>query len=487
MISGKLTEAGYEVMQAASGSDALTMVEKNPPFDLITLDLEMDDLDGFAVCQMIRTLEDETKAETPVVFLTGKDTLENREKGMKIGAADFLIKSKAMDLIHKKVNQILNPSHSLAGLRAMVVEDSRSSRLVIKGALQEHSVLVTDVCDAEAAVQNLMSGQTIDLIITDQNLPGMSGTRLTEIIRTDLGMADIPVIMISAAMQNPGVLEFFDAGGTDCLHQPFIKEELMARLRVHLEDQQKKKQLRDTIAKLEAMDKAKDDYLAACSHDLKSPLSSIIGFTELVIEESSDDQTKEDLTRVLASGRVLAELIDNILEINRIQSEFKSMDLQPIRLGDIAKKSVELNQGLADRKGVQLEIKGIGVPHEATVNGNELGLTRVVNNLISNALKFTPKGGTVRVVLELQIDSNRLLVEDTGIGMDTATRRRLFRRFTKASRTGTSGEAGTGLGLSIARDIIDNHKGTITVESEVNKGSRFIVELPLAGALPAAG
>ena len=475
-ISSRLREHGYAIVEAASGREALNIIRSSAPFDLITLDLEMDDLDGFDVCRLLRALEDKLKAETPVVFLPGNDTLENRKKGLAIGAADFLVKSRVMEEIHHKVSRILFPDQALDGLRALVVDDSRVYRFIIRSALQEHSVRVLEAIDGTTALAALQHDEPYDLVITDQNMPGdLDGTGLTREIRKLPGMADVPVILVSSNINDSGILEFFAAGGTDSLRKPFIKEELLARLKIHLQDKLRRRQVGEYMSRLEEMVKAKDRVLSACSHDLKSPLTSINGFVRLALKDNQDSRMAHLLSRIEEAGLMLGKVVDDILESSRQLDDGRSKEMNPLDLRETVQRAVEMNHGVARVKQITLDQSCPAEP--VMVEGNELALTRVLNNLLSNALKFTPRDGHIRIRLTTGAGQVRMTVEDDGVGLDEETRHHLFERFSRASRKGIEGEDGTGLGLSISSDIITLHGGTITVDNP-ERGTRFVVDLP---------
>lgn len=246
-------------------------------------------------------------------------------------------------------------------------------------------------------------------------------------------------------------------------------------------------QLRGAIEELRSASQAKTDFLANVSHELRTPLTAILGFSEVLIRGDDgplNPRQYEDMTTVLSSGRRLLDLIDDLIDISRIEGNRLELDTQPLDLGPLLSGVVEELRALAGAKGIGLTFTQ--VPDSMTVVADRVRLQEVFLNLVSNAVKFTQPGGTVRVVagIEPPADTSsspmvRIDVIDTGIGVPEEERERIFEKF---HRIAGPEYPGTGLGLSIARELVVRHGGTLTLESTVGLGSRFSVLFPLAAA-----
>ena len=478
LMKKALEKSGYEVHLAASGKEALNLVEMQRCFDLITLDLVMEGMDGYETCLQIRSLADDKKAETPIIFITGNDTMEVRQKGFSMGAADFLSKDNLLAGLSHAVDKILRPDRVME-LRVLVVDDSAVVRKVMVNAMKEVFSVVDQAEDGQAAFEMIEKDVSYyDFIILDQDMPRMTGSQLTQKVRKELGLKEVPMVLVTGTQDRTKILEFFNNGGTDCLMKPYIKEELHARVRAHIDKAALHAALNTHISDLKKLNEQKNDYLAACSHDLKTPLNAIIGFTQLAYDEIEDDLVKKDLDRVVEAAGILHALIGNITDLYRVQSEGEEISYDSLNINSIVDDCVGLNKSLAQRKGVTLDFKPL--PVLTNVRGNELALKRVLNNLISNALKFTEKGGSIEVKLKPCLDSVEVAVKDTGVGMSEQVRQKLFQKFSEASKDGTSGEKGVGLGLMITQQIVEQHGGEITVESEPGVGSSFSFSLQFA-------
>ena len=475
-----LQEAGYVIHLAHSGEEALEVLKKEAAFDLVTLDVHMDGLDGYETCQKIRESDDPLISEVSIIFVTSTDTVEGRNKGFLAGASEFLSKSSLRGMIVQTVDRLIRPER-LMEMKALVVVGDKVERGLLVRNLKEIFRTVEGVEDGTTALMKIKTDSSIELVVSGFDLPQLSGIKLLEATRKNLGLRELPFILLIALEERQQTLEFFKNGGTDCVVRPFMKEELHARVRTHIERVFLMREQQANILKLRKLSEEKNAIIAACSHDLKTPLNSILGFTELLKEEIAEPQILNDLSSIESAGHLLQGLVQNILDMYREQSIKSEMKLSLVDLDKEARECIDINSSLALRKGIDLRYKTEGdLPK---INGDPLALKRVVNNLISNALKFTKKGGSVTVLLKSKDDGIQVSVSDTGIGMSEEIKKELFKKFSKGSRAGTSGEPGTGLGLMIAKQIVEFHLGEIEVESKVNEGSTFSFFLPQACSL----
>jgi len=236
----------------------------------------------------------------------------------------------------------------------------------------------------------------------------------------------------------------------------------------------------------EKANEAKSVFLSNMSHDLRTPLNGILGFAAIGLEKQSAEEKQQCLQKIRMSGDLLLGLVNDTLELSRIESGKMKLDLEDFESGEIIRPILVSVQQLADAKGVHF-IADIGYCSEQRIHGDRLKLQKIVLNLLSNAVKFTPAGGTVRYSVQ-PIDppsggmTCRIIVADTGIGMSPEYLLHLYEPFSQERRPETAGIQGTGLGLSIVKRMVDLMKGTIAVQSEIGRGTRFTVELPIAEA-----
>lgn len=493
LVRHELGDERFELREAANGLEALATIRGGWCPDLVTLDLEMPGLGGFATCERLGGPEFQTYfhghdgGHVPVVFLTASDTLADRRRGFDLGAVDFVSKPFEPGVLRALVERILCPGDRLRGLQVLIVEDSATIRRIVRQALRDEGVDVIEAGDGLEAFDILCSRMSaIDLVLTDIEMPVMGGTELCRRIRRELGLAHLPVVFLTGA--DPALrLEAFRVGGTDCLTKPFIKEELMARLLAHIERVQLTARLRSTIGELRTTIRQQRDMAACLSHDMRAPLAGIMGFADALLQSGprAGDE-RENLELIKGSGEMLFGLVEDILALSKQQSGRAELELRPLDLVALLGRSVAMLQPVAARKAQRLffENRATG---PVTVRGDAESLVRVCNNLLSNATKFTPQSGTIRVALEPPADGRvALTVTDTGIGIPADKIGLLFDRFSGLSRQGTAGESSTGLGMSIVKSFVEAHGGHIGVTSREGAGTQFRVTLPCVAATPAA-
>ncbi len=237
--------------------------------------------------------------------------------------------------------------------------------------------------------------------------------------------------------------------------------------------------LRD-VTHYKKLDALKSDFVATVSHDLRTPLDLMRGYaTMLSMVGSLTDKQREFLGKILSSIDSMAHLVDNLLDLGRIEAGV-GLKLEAVEAAAVIQDVVAAYRAQAVNKQIALEVDiadGM-VPIEADATL----LRQAVSNLLDNALKFTQPGGRVRVRASQEGGRQRVSVEDTGIGIATADQARLFEKFHRSAGEGPARERGSGLGLAIVKSIVDQHRGTVSVESRLGSGSRFTLELPLRQA-----
>jgi signal transduction histidine kinase/ActR/RegA family two-component response regulator len=258
---------------------------------------------------------------------------------------------------------------------------------------------------------------------------------------------------------------------------------LMASVYYLMTIRRAKKKLEINNGKLERANDAKSVFLSNVSHDLRTPLNGILGFTEIGLQKKTADEKQQCLQKISLSGHLLLDLVNDTLELSRIESGKMKLDLEDVDCRKVAVSVLVSAQQMAEEKGVSFIIHTDDFP-DGIIRVDQLKLEKIILNLLSNAIKFTPKGGTVSYAVEA-IDppdngmTRRLIIEDTGIGMSDEFMEHLYEPFSQERRADSAGVQGTGLGLSIVKNMVDMMGGTITVNSRINKGTRFVVELPI--------
>ncbi len=240
------------------------------------------------------------------------------------------------------------------------------------------------------------------------------------------------------------------------------------------------------ISERRRMEQLKDEFVSTVSHELRTPLTSIAGSLGLLasgVAGALPEKAARLIQIAQANSQRLVRLINDILDVEKIESGKLMLELVPLDLRDIANRSVDGVQGFADERGVSLTLSE-GDP--VSVRGDADRLIQVVTNLLSNALKFSPSGGVVHVTVDSATRIARLSVVDHGPGIPEAFRARIFSKFAQADGSDTRAKGGTGLGLAIAREIAERHGGRLWFESAEGHGATFHLDLPLADAAQAS-
>jgi len=235
------------------------------------------------------------------------------------------------------------------------------------------------------------------------------------------------------------------------------------------------------ISDLEKLNSAKEKFISIISHDLKSPFTSIVGFSELILTDSSleKDEIVEYVSHIKDASMHTVDLLNGLLDLTKLQTG--RIEIQPriINANYITNKTIEILSGLAYQKGLSLTMD---VDKSLYINADENLIFQVFNNLVANSIKFTPKGGNIHIEAR-ELPGKQcieFMVKDTGVGIEKEDIDKLFVVDKKFTTLGTDGERGTGLGLSLVKEIVVKHNGNIFVESELNKGSKFIFTLPIS-------
>jgi PAS domain S-box-containing protein len=237
--------------------------------------------------------------------------------------------------------------------------------------------------------------------------------------------------------------------------------------------------LREAKLHAEEANRTKSQFLANMSHELRTPLNAVLGYTELLrdgLYGPLPDKAYGVLERVQANGRHLLALINDVLDLSKIEAGELSISCEPFSVPGLVRTAIAAMEPLAKIKALELRVS---LPEELpTGHGDERRLTQVLLNLIGNAIKFT-EAGWIEVTARVLDGWLQISVADTGVGISLEDQSQIFDAFQQGSNAVTSGRGGTGLGLAISKRIVEMHHGSISVHSEIGRGSAFVIELPL--------
>jgi signal transduction histidine kinase len=397
---------------------------------------------------------------------------------------------------------MIDPTTHTADLppRILIVDDERRNAELLKIMLvPEGYTLLTATSGQEAL--GLLAEQKPDLILLDVMMPGMDGYQVVGKIKENPATRNIPVIMLTALDDRNARMVGLNAGAEDFLTKPVDRAELCVRVRNLLRLKMYGDKLRVAHAALavaleEASDarlmaehanNAKTQFLRAMSHELRTPLNAISGYTEILemgIRGVVNPAQVKDLGRIKRASAYLLRLINDVLTIARLEGA------RPLHLISIA-----VNPVLSEVEGLCiLQAKANALELTVTECGQEIFATadaerfqQILLNLVTNAIKFTPKGGSISVTCDDDMGVVRVRVRDTGVGVRLLDIERVFEPFVQVDRhLTTDTQQGVGLGLSISRELARAMRGDLTLESAEGVGSTFTLTLPIASDISAA-
>lgn len=378
--------------------------------------------------------------------------------------------------------------------RLLVVDDQPINIQTLNQMFQaEHEMFMA--MSGQQALDFCRNHALPDLILLDVVMPGMDGLEVCRRLKGDPATARIPVVFVTSRGEIEAESAGLALGAVDYLIKPInpmlarqrihnllererLRKEVEAQ-RDHLEDMVQARTAALSIAKeaAEAANRAKTIFLANMSHELRTPLNGIMGFTALVKRRQTDPKLLDQLGKVEKASEHLLSIINDILDISRIEAERLMLDRIPFRPADVLEKVTHLILPQAAAKGLELVVEPAPALAGMTLLGDPLRLEQVLLNLLSNAVKFTATG-TVAIGVGISHDTAdaamlRFEVRDTGIGISAADQKRIFRPFEQVDSSMTRNYGGTGLGLPISRRLVQLMDGDIRVNSTPGQGSTF--------------
>ena len=363
--------------------------------------------------------------------------------------------------------------------QTVLIVDDNPENLGVLGDIVAGNGYIPGFASNGATALATVKNKHPDLILLDIMMPDMDGFEVCQQLKQDATLADIPIIFLTAKTEKEDVIAGLKLGAVDYVTKPFNPEELLTRVNTHLKLQAAKEELREALVEKEKALATKDKLFSIIGHDLGNIFNGLQGLAELLVsgkETQFNVKTREDSLQILMQeARNGYDLLTNLLNWSRSQTGRLQTNPTTIFLRYLMVRNVEIQHEKAYRKGIDL-VTDVDEKLSAFADVNMLDT--VLRNLISNAIKFTQESGTVRIIAE-QIEDNlvEISVSDTGVGIKSEDIDKLFQ--VNIIRTaGTSGEKGNGLGLVLCQELVEQCGGTIGVESEVGKGSRFYVRLP---------
>jgi signal transduction histidine kinase len=364
-------------------------------------------------------------------------------------------------------------------LKILTVDDELNMLSGIKRILKNYSPKLTDIDEIiEFEVDTASSGEEAlnklsenrpDILLLDYKMPGLSGMDVLHKIDNNDG--NMVVIMITAFASLQTAVSAIKSGAFDFIAKPFTPDELKSII----DKATQSLILSRHVKKLEEEKRQiRFQFISVLGHELKAPLSAVEGYLYMLSDKSLGnelDAYDEVISRCLIRTEGMRKLILDILEMTKIESGTRQRHIETLNLNDMINQSLDLVSVDADQK--QIKVVN-GCPNDLVITGDKMDFEIVLNNLLSNAVKYNRQGGEVRISVIRDNEKLRLEVADTGIGLTDEECTKLFGEFVRIKNEKTKTIQGSGLGLSTVKKISKLYDGDVHVESEPDKGSKFI-------------
>ena len=362
--------------------------------------------------------------------------------------------------------------------KILIVDDVVSNVLLLKILLSNEKYQVVTANCGNMCIEQAKNEKP-DLILLDVMMPDISGFDAAQILKKNPETAHIPIIFLTALNNPSDLVHGFQVGASDFLTKPFNKEELVVRVFHQIKLVAAQRIIEKQNAELRATISNRDKMYSVIAHDLRSPMASIRMVLNLVAASTSPETVGQELCDLLDKANKESEdvhdLLDNLLKWTKSQTGRLNVVLQDLDLNDIIPGVVDIFEMIAQTKNIKLNYQGSDQPVVVTADNDML--KTVVRNFMSNAIKFSPEGGSVEIMLHTEGDYAKVSVCDHGVGIAPE---RLASIFKKGETTyGTGGEEGSGLGLQLCLDFARKIGGDCMVESTLGEGSTFSVLVPL--------
>lgn len=350
----------------------------------------------------------------------------------------------------------------------LIVDDVIDNLRILGTILQKEKYQVIAATNGQEALD--MAKEYIpDLILLDIMMPGMDGYQVADILKKDPETREIPIIFLTAKTEESDIIKGFESGGVDYIKKPFNFKELVSRVRTHLELKNTKEQLVNII-------NHKNKMFSIIAHDLRGPISTFRDGIKLILDNTIDEEDREPfLNELFSSAGNTYELLENLLFWSRAQMNELKIKPERFNISNVVSKTIQVLKSISNGKTITIHENLI----HAFVYADKDMVTTSIRNILSNAIKFTPKEGNVFVDITIQGESFiKITIRDTGIGMSKNIQSKLFSEKETVTTKGTNKEKGSGLGLKLCKEFVEKNGGTISVESTKGHGSTFSITIP---------
>ena len=508
LLSLLLKPEGYIVHTALNGGLALQSVAENPP-DLLLLDVLMPKIDGFEVCRRLKANPD--TADIPIIFMTSLSDTDRKVEGFRVGGVDYIIKP------FQSQEVLVRVKNHLALRKAQ--QRLNTQNLQLRQEVAEHKETVRQLAQLQKAIETTEVGVTISdrkgrIIYTNPADAVMHGFTPEELIGQPSNILGTPEALVDDSWRAVADVEAYSNWKRETLNRRrngeifpvelisnpiYDEEDNLTGFVTVCRDITESKQVREELEQAkthaeiargaaeearkmaDSSNQAKSAFLANMSHELRTPLNAILGFSQVLAHgRNLTDEQQESLKTINQSGEHLLTLINQILDLSKIEAGYIVLNEEALDLYRLLEDVMDMFRLTAEKKGLQLKLER----SESLLQyvwADETKFRQILLNLLSNAVKFSAEGQVVLSVesrLKGHLAHLQVSVRDTGTGIPHDEIVHLFEAFRQTS-SGKHSREGTGLGLAICQKFLDAMGGEIHVESEIGKGSVFIASVAL--------
>lgn len=463
-----LKRFNYKILVAQDGYGALELLDEQLP-DVILLDIIMPGMNGYDLCKKLKERED-TK-DIPVIFISALSETLDKIEGFNVGGVDYITKPFQSEEVQARVSAHLT---------------IRKQKLNIAEKENQYKTLFESISDPTFIVEkesgNILDANTAFLSLYEYTSEEIANLNILDISnepekRQKALQDEENYIPLRYHIKKHGCVfpvEITSNGlrfnGKDVLI--VTARDISLRLEAEAKLQKYTKELKE-------INSSKDKFFSIIAHDLKSPFTGFLGYSDFIahnLDELTNDEIRAMGEKMYDAAKNIFNLIENLLHWSRLQIGRMEYHPKEVSVSDITDQVISLSETVANEKNISIE-NSIHTP--GIVFADENMIHAILRNLISNALKFTPRNGRVELTSEQTDHLFYVSVRDTGVGMNSDQLQNLFKLDKQVSTEGTEKEQGTGLGLILCKEFIEKNGGKLSVQSVLNQGSSFTFSIPL--------
>ena len=359
--------------------------------------------------------------------------------------------------------------------KVLIVDDVQLNLDLMKDILSEQGYMIATAKNGKSAIAKAKAHK-FDLILLDIVLPDIDGFEVCQHLKSNPQTQDIPIIFLTAKKEKDSIIKGFQLGAVDYIPKPFSKEELLARVNLHLTLRKTQDELIHSKELAEAHANAKANFLANMSHEIRTPMNGIVGMVDILKRTQLTSEQSEYLDIIEISGANLLSIINDVLDFSKIEAGQITFENIRFNLSDEVNEVIKLLKYKANQKELEFSCT-LSPDIPQMLVGDPLRLKQVLINLCNNSIKFTSTGFVKIKVETISCNENkinlRFEVQDTGIGISPENQLKLFKSFSQADASTTRKFGGTGLGLAISKNLVQLMNGNVGIVSEEGNGATF--------------